>query len=91
MRGVTERVGVIVGVRPDGRGVREPTVRHRKIAGGGFGQKIPVVGDDDPGRGQRLQHVDDPQARLGVKAVGGFVEKQGLGVSSAQSRASSGP
>ena len=57
----------------------EMAVFHGHELRRGLGQKIPVVGDDDPGRGQRMQNLDDALPGLRVQAVGGFVQQEDPG------------
>lgn len=60
------------------RGVREMLPLNRQVFGRGLRQEVPVVGNDDTGRGKGFQDADDPLPGFRIQPVGGLVEQQGF-------------
>jgi len=58
--------------------VKPATFQHEKPRGGG-GQEIPVMGDDQFGRGQGVENAHEAFPRGRVQAGGRFIEKQQSG------------
>lgn len=78
VRFVAERMHMHMGMSVRRRGVREMLPLNRQVFGRGLRQEVPVVGNDDTGRGKGFQDADDPLPGFRIQPVGGLVEQQGF-------------
>ena len=73
-----QRMDMLMAMPDVWRAAQQASFPDRPVLPADAGKKIPVMGNDHPGRGQVAQNVDEPLPGLLVQIIGGLVQQQGL-------------